>query len=389
MPHKRIQEQGNNVQYKIKKVMEEKLITIVVLPYSKAHILRMRFKAKEIECDLENINLIEGAVSSTIRVKILEKDLIDAVPILDDLLGRKTIISENKNKPYERHILVPIDFSENSKKASKMAFNIANHLQVKLVFIHSFVNPLIHSIPFSDVYAYDSALLLRIEYAEENANKRFQEFISQIADEIGKKKWEEVTSEFIIKPGYADEDILAYSQKNDSQLIVMGSSGNSPQTETVGSVTADVMYNARVPVLIVPESTPEQDLEHFSTILYATNFDEKDFVALDKLMSILYPFEIKVVCAHVGKPTDNGWNLAKLNGMKDFLKNKYRSEAFECQLIIGDDTLDSLEHFIEDEKIDILSLTTHKRNMISRLFNPSLARRMAFHSNTPLFVFHA
>ena len=369
--------------------MEDKLITIVVLPYSKALILKMRFEAKEIECDLENINLIEGAASSTVRVKILEKDLTNAVPILDDFLGKKIVVPENQSKPHERHILVPIDFSVSSKKACKMAFNVASHLQVNLVFMHSFINPLIHSIPFSDVYAYDSALLTKIEYAEKNANENFQEFISKLADEIGKEKWKTITSEFIIKSGYAEEDILAYSHENKSQLIVMGSSGNSAQLGTVGSVAADVMYNASVPVLVVPESTPEQDLKHFSNVLYATNFDEKDFVALDKLMAILYPFDIKVVCAHVGQPTGNGWDLAKLNGMKDILKEKYRSEAFDCKLIVGNNILDSLEHFIEDEKIDILSLTTHKRNMISRLFNPSLARKMAFHSNTPLLVFHA
>ncbi len=369
--------------------MEEKLITIVVLPYSKALILKMRFEAKEIECDLENINLIEGAASSTVRVKILEKDLKNAVPILDDFLGKKTVVSKNQNKLHERHILVPIDFSENSKKACKMAFNIASHLQVNLVFMHSYINPLIHSIPFSDVYAYDSALLTKIEYAEKNANEDFQEFMSKLADEIGKGKWETITSEFIIKSGYAEEDILAYSKQNKSQLIVMGSSGNSAQSGTVGSVAVDVMYNASVPVLIVPESTPEQDLKHFSNVLYATNFDEKDFVALDKLMAILYPFDIKVICAHVGQPTGDGWDLAKLNGMKDILKEKYRSEEFDCKLIVGNNILDSLEHFIEDEKIDILSLTTHKRNMISRLFNPSLAKKMMFHSNTPLLVFHA
>ncbi len=369
--------------------MEEKLITIVVLPYSKALILKMRFEAKEIECDLENINLIEGAASSTVRVKIIEKDLNNAIPILDDFLGKRTIISDNKTKPHERHILVPIDFSLNSKKACKMAFSIASHLQVKIVFMHSYINPLIHSIPFSDVYAYDPTLWTKIEYAEKNANESFQEFISKLADEIGKEKWETINTEFIIKSGYAEEDILAYSHENRSQIIVMGSSGNSAQTGTVGSVTADIMYNARVPVLVVPESTPEQELKHFSNVLYATNFDEKDFVALDKLMAILYPFDIKVICAHVGQPSGNGWDLAKLNGMKDILKAKYRTEAFDCRLIVGTNILNSLEHFIEDEKIDIISLTTHKRNMISRLFNPSLAQKMVFHSNTPLLVFHA
>jgi nucleotide-binding universal stress UspA family protein len=367
--------------------MKEKLITIVVLPYAKAHILKNRLEAKGIKCNLEYINLIEGAASSTVRVNILGKDLSKAIPVLDDFLGKKAVLEETK--PEERHILVPVDFSLNSEKACKMAFNIASHLQVKLVFIHSFINPIIHSIPFSDVYAYDSALLTKVEYAEKNANENFQKFISKMADEIGREKWDKINPEFIIKSGYADEDILAYAHENNSQLIVIGSTGNSTHDEPVGSIAVDVMYNARVPVLVIPEDTPELELEQFSKVLYATNFDEKDFVALDKLMSVLYPFDIKVVCAHVGQPKGNGWDLAKLNGMKDVLVEKYRSEAFECRLIVGEDTLDSLEQFIKEEKIDIISLTTHKRNMISRLFNPSLARKMIFHTHTPLLVFHA
>jgi nucleotide-binding universal stress UspA family protein len=367
--------------------MAEKLITIVVLPYTKAHILKMRLEAIEIECDLEYINLIEGTASSTVRVNILGKDLSKAIPVLEDFLGKKPLMTDNEI--VEPHILVPVDFSSNSEKACKMAFNIASHLQVKLVFIHSFINPIIHSIPFSDVYAYDSALLTKVEYAEENANTNFKKFVSKMSGEIGSEKWDKLDPEFIIKSGYADEDILAYAHENNSQLIVLGSTGNSKHNETIGSVTVDIMYNAKVPVLVVPENTPDIELEHFSKVLYATNFDEKDFVALDKLMSILYPFNIKVVCAHVGQPKGNGWDLAKLNGMKDVLVEKYRSEAFECRLIVGDDTLDSLENFIKEEKIDILSLTTHKRNMISRLFNPSLARKMVFHTNTPLLIFHA
>lgn len=369
--------------------MEEKLITIVVLPYSKAHILKMKLEANGVECDLENVNLIEGAAASTVRVKILEKDLNSAIPILNEYLGKKITQPETEAQRAERHILVPVDFSKNTEVAAKIAFNIANHLQIKVVFMHSYYNPLIHSIPFSDVYAYDSALLSKVEYAETNANEKFQKFIAKMIDEVGKDKWEERNPEIIIQAGYAEEDIIAYSSENNSQLIVIGSSGVSEESETIGSTTADVMYNARVPVLVVPDDAPDQELKLFSTVLYATDFDEKDFVALDKLMAILYPFEIKLVCAHVGQPKGNGWDLAKLNGMKDILKEKYRSENFECRLIVGNNTLDALEKFIEEENVDILSLTTHKRNMISRLFNPSLAKKMVFHTHTPLLVFHA
>ncbi|MBN2635632.1 MAG: universal stress protein, partial [Prolixibacteraceae bacterium] len=251
------------------------------------------------------------------------------------------------------------------------------------------INPLIHSIPFSDVYAYDPTLLVKMEYAEQNANEKFQKFMARLSKAIGKKKWEEVTSEFIIKSGYPDEDILAYSEKHNSELIVMGRGGTAEYAETIGSVAVDVIYNSRVPVLVVPEDSKTRELKEFSKVLYATNFDEKDFAAIDKLVALLKPFDMKLVCAHVGQPKGNGWDVARLEGMKEVLQKKYQNKDFECKLVVGDDILTSLEKVIDEQKIDILSLTTHKRNMISRLFNPSFARKMVFHTKTPLLVFHA
>ena len=368
--------------------MKEKLVTIVVLPYSKAQILKMRLQAEKIECDLEDINLIEGTTSFSVKVKILEKDIQKAFPMIEDLLGKKPeLITVKAPDKKERHILVPVDFSPSSEKTCKLAFNIAELLQIKLVFMHCYINPLIHSIPFSDVYAYDSTLLNKVEYAENTAHEKFQKFISKIAGEIGREKWNSLKSEFIIKSGYADEDIVAYAKKNHSALIVMGSGRN--KSGELGSVSVDAIYNAPVPVLVVPEGTPDQEISKFSRVLYATNFDEKDFTIVDKLMSLLKPFNLKLICAHVGQPSQNGWDLARLEGMKDILKQKYHNREFECKLLVGNNIPDTLEKFISEENIDIISLTTHKRSMISRLFNPSLARKMVFHAHTPLLVFHA
>lgn len=369
--------------------MDEKLITIVVLPYSKAHILKMKLEAKKIECDLEEIDVIEGSASSTVRVKILESKIENALPVLEELLGVKPFIVKPQADKKERHILVPIDFSENSEKACRMAHNIAKKLHIKLVFMHCYINPIIHSMPFSDVYSYDSSLLTKLEYAEEEANKNFQDFMSKMATEIGKENWKSVSPEYIIKSGYAEEDIIAFAHKNHSQLIVMGGGAKSDTGGTLGSVAVDVMYNARVPVLIVPEDAPLQSLSQISNVMYATNFDEKDFAVIDKLMVLLKSFKIKLVCAHVGQPKGNGWDLARLEGMKDVLHKKYNDVEFECKLIVGNDILDSLDKFIAEEKIEMLSLTTHKRNMITRLFNPSLAKKMIFHAQTPLLIFHA
>jgi nucleotide-binding universal stress UspA family protein len=368
--------------------MKEDLVTIVTLPYSKAQILKMRLEAEKIECVLEEINLAEGSGASTFRVKILEKDIEAALPVLENLLGIKPYREEVKTDKKERNILVPIDFSLHSEKACKMAVNIAEKLKSKIILMHCYINPVIHSIPFSDIYAYDSSLLTKMEYSEENANTEFQKFVTKVSGEVGKDKWKSLSPEYIIKSGYPEDDILAFASKNHTQLIVMGSGGKNAPYGTLGSIAADVMYNATIPVMIVPEDTPEKTSGNFSHVLYATNFDEKDFASLDKLMQILKPFDIKLNCVHVGQPKADGWDMARLEGMKDVLHEKYKKIEFSCHLIVGKDILESLEKFIGENEVDIISLTTHKRNMLTRLFNPSLAKRMIFHTRTPLLVFH-
>jgi nucleotide-binding universal stress UspA family protein len=53
------------------------------------------------------------------------------------------------------------------------------------------------------------------------------------------------------------------------------------------------------------------------------------------------------------------------------------------------DVFQGLEDYIDEKDIDMIALTTHKRGIIEKLFNPSLAKRMLFHTNIPLLVFHS
>lgn len=361
------------------------MVTLVTLPYSKAQNLKIRFKAEGIECKLEDIDLMAGAAKS-VEIKISEEDMPKAVPVLEEFLGKRPV-SKKEEQREDHHVLAPVDFSPVSFSACKMAFNIARHLNLKLVFMHCYINPVVHSVPYADVYVYDASLLSRMDDADKIANENFAKFITRLVQEIGQSKWEEVETEFIIKSGYPDEDILAYAEKNKSRLIVMGTGGKAGIV--LGSVTADIIYNATAPVLVIPEKSPEKEVSEFKKVLYATNFDEKDFVVMDTLTEIMKPFNVKVFCVHVGRKESSDWDNAKLNGMKDIFNSKYGDKYFECRLVVGDDILQTLEKFIVDEDIDLLSLTTHKRNMISRLFNPSIARKMVFHTKTPLLVFHA
>lgn len=365
--------------------MEEKLITIALLPYSQAEVLRSRLKAEGIECSLENVNLIQGAVASGVRVTIHEKDVKKAYPILDKLLGKDDkIILKTENT-----VLVPIDFSNYSFKAALMAFEIARKLRSRMIFYHVVPQPDFFTIPYSDVVAFDSGLYEHMKEREEQANENFQAFLLKLTNYIGIKNWENIETEHMIKMGYPEDDILYYTEKHPPRLIVMGIKGPSEARDIMGSTTAGVIYKSKVPVLVIPEKAPLLNLASLKKVVYATNFDEKDLISIEKLLGLLKPFNAKVYCLHIGNVNQKEWTEARLESMRELIKKKYPDHQIECVMVPGTDILTKLENYIEENDIDILSLTTHKRNMITRIFNPSIARKMVFHVKTPLLVFHS
>lgn len=366
--------------------MEEKIITIALLPYSKAEVLRSLLEARGIESSLENVNLIQGAVASGVKVRINAKDAKKAYPILNKMLGEV----KKETPQSENFILVPVDFSDYSLKAASMAYEIALKLGASLVFYHVIPQPDYFTIPYSDVMAFDAGLYDHLKEREDYVNEEFDRFLKQLKEIVGEEAWKSIQIDQIVKMGYPEEDILSYTELHPPRLIVMGIKGPSENKTTVmGSTTAGVIYKAEVPVLVIPEKAPLLNLASMKKVVYATNFDDKDFTAIDRLLAILKPFNTEVTCLHIGSPEEEEWEKARLRNMRKVLKKNFQDEALVCEMVQGGDVLAELEKYMEAKTIDILSLTTHKRNMITRIFNPSIARKMVFHLKTPLLVFHA
>ena len=366
--------------------MGEKLITIALLPYSKAEVLRSLLEADNIECVLENVNLIQGAVASGVKVRIHEKDIKKAYPILDEMLGKPT----KEKRKTENTILIPVDFSSYSFKAALMAFEIAQRLKSKLIFFHVISQPDFFTIPYSDVVAFNSGLYEHLKDREELANEDFKSFLEKLTNYIGLKNWKSIKTEHIVKMGYPEDDILYFIEKHPPRLIVMGIKGPAEKNmDIMGSTTAGVIYKSNVPVLVIPEKAPLLNLASIKKVVYATNFDDKDFVSFNKLLGLLEPFNTEISCLHIGSTDEKEWDEAKLESMSNLLKNNYPNANIECVVRQGDEILTELEKYIEENNVDILSLTTHKRNIITRIFNPSIARKMVFHVKTPLLVFHS
>ena len=63
--------------------MEEKLVTLAILTFSKAQILKSVLENEGIEASIHNVNLIQPVISSGVRVRVKESDLPHALQIVE------------------------------------------------------------------------------------------------------------------------------------------------------------------------------------------------------------------------------------------------------------------------------------------------------------------
>jgi nucleotide-binding universal stress UspA family protein len=365
--------------------MKDQLITLASLPYSKAEILRLLLEADGIVCVLEKLDFLQDGNDTSARIRIMEKDAKVAFPILEKMLGKLTIDSSKR----ENYILVPIDFSSYSLKAAVVGFDIAEKLELKMVLYHSTPQPEFLTIPYSDVIVYDSALFLNYEMTEKATTKKFETFLNELTALIDYDRWKKAKPEYIVKVGEPDDDILSYIQLHPPKMVVMGIRGGDSQSgDLIGSTTAAVIFNTKVPVLAIPETASENWLENFHTVVYATNFETHDFIAMDRLIHLVKPFGCKVICLHINKGNNGELDEAMLEGMREALSEKYPYAAFDCKLIHSKNLTEAIDRFIQDNEIDVLALTTHRRNLLTRIFNPGVARKLVLHTKTPILVFH-
>lgn len=364
-------------------------VTLAVLPKSRAEILKLLLEKEKISCYFEELHLPEDTSTQSVRIQVGDQDLENGFSVLEEFMG-KSFPGSSQNPDAPRQILVPVDFSSYSQKAARIAFEIAFQLKAEMVLLHSYPNPIAYSVPFSDVYAFDTGLMLHLENAEKAARENMETFLKILVESVSKERWNTISTEYMIKAGEPSEDILSYTHLNRVILVAMGTQGKAgSEYDIIGSVTAEIISSSKVPVLAIPADTPENIASVFHKVLYATNFDNKDFSAIETLIGILKPYHPELHCVHIGIKGDPMWNLARLEGMKNILCSKYQKETFKCQLIDGVDILEEIEKYITENNIDLLALTTHRRSMLSRIFNPSIARKMLFHTNIPMLVFHA
>lgn len=371
--------------------MEDKLVTLAILTYTKAQILKNVLENEGIETYIHNVNQIQPVVSSGVRLRIKESDLPKALKITESsvwlaesIVGEKTPEVENDSNK----VLIPVDFSNYSLKACEFGFNFAKAYGAEVVLLHVYFTPIYaSSLPYGDIFNYQISDEETVKNILHKVHEDLNTLSDRIKDKIASGEFPDIKYTCVLREGIPEEEILRYNKEHRPKIIIMGTRGrNQKDIDLIGSVTAEVIERSRTTVLAIPENTPFNRFSEVKQIAFLTNFDQRDLIAFDSFINGLKPFHFSVSLIHLSDIKDT-WNEIKLAGIKDYFQKQYPElELHYDDVLVGDDFLNSLENYIKTNKIDIIALTSYKRNIFSRLFNPGIARKMIFHSDTPLLV---
>ncbi|ERI86114.1 universal stress family protein [Bacteroides pyogenes F0041] len=370
--------------------MEDKLVTLAILTYTKAQILKNVLESEGIETYIHNVNQIQPVVSSGVRLRIKESDLPRALKITESSVWlSESIVGENlpKVKSKSNKILIPVDFSGYSLKACGLGFNLAKLENLEVVLLHVYFTPIYaSSLPYGDVFNYQIGDEESVKTIIKKVHTDLNLLSDKIKEKISSGEFPDVKFTCILREGIPEEEILRYAKEQCPPIIIMGTRGkNQKDIDLIGSVTAEVIERSRTTVLAIPENTPFKQFNEIKRVAFLTNFDQRDLIAFESFFNAWKSFHFSIFLIHFAESKDT-WNEIKLAGIKEYFHKQYPSLEIHYDVVTNENILRGLDCYIKENQIDIITLTSYKRNIFARLFNPGIARKMIFHSDTPLLV---
>lgn len=275
-----------------------------------------------------------------------------------------------------KNILVPVDFSHASDVALRYTAELALSLKatIRLLYVHT---PII-----SRHNPMNYLITEERQHAEKENLAKLQSLVESLGERYSSVKWE--TS---VESGAIANVILSCAKK-DIDMIAMGTQGvSSFEKILLGTNTAEIIEKSSCPVLAIPATakpyTPRD-------ILYATDYAPGDWESAKALTEMARMLDATITYLHVTREDDEDELDKEREQIDEFtreIKEKTGFTRIKSRILSDNNVLMGLDSALQDSTVDLLCLSTRKRSLIEKLYNPSVTRRVAIYTQIPLLAF--
>lgn len=257
-------------------------------------------------------------------------------------------------------VVVPVDFSENSRKALGLANDLVERVGGVLSLVTVFL-------PVGGSYSILQGLTMK---KSENIKLALHGQLSSLSEEVCS-----VPVQVSVMEGDTVEGVLYHAQKIEADLIIMGTKGKSDVSNVfMGSNAVSVMQKSKIPVITVPFNS---QVQHIAKVIYASDFEN-------------FESEYEYISSFSQKA---GWPIEVVHVLKNpdlELSLRQKFSAFPVAGITfvkpleGESMTQSLKRFLDSQNDSLLVMFTHKRGFMERLFHVSQTKDMTYGITFPL-----
>ena len=258
--------------------------------------------------------------------------------------------SDRPKVPEIKTLLVPTDFSEAAHNAFEYALHIAEELKAKIILLHIY-----QEIPLDVSYMPVGFIQALKEEKIESARASFDQYKAEAQEMVRKK----VEVDTLLESGKATPQIVRFAEELGADMIIMGTQGAaSPAERILGSITTSVIERSPCPVLAVPVEASYQPVQE---IMYAMGLEESDFPIISQLAAFARGLKAELICTHI-KPEDRSWHKISWDALEQ-LELLEESGVVRIEISQEEDVFHGLQRFINQFKIDMIAMTTHKQQL--------------------------
>ncbi|GGZ74315.1 universal stress protein [Algibacter mikhailovii] len=271
-----------------------------------------------------------------------------------------------------RKLLVPTDFSDQAENALKVAAQFAREHHCEIYLLHILEIPLQEVDPLNSYNDLPEAMFFM-----KLAHNRFEKLLEKPYLK-GLTIHETVDFHEIFK------GIFHVCQKNEIDLIIMGSNGSSGLTEMlIGSNTEKVVRTSEIPVLVIKKEHEAFTVKDF---VFASDFKNESIPSYKKAIEFAKKLNAKIHLLMVNTPNKFITTESSKRRMKIFEEasdfSNYTTNIFNDVNIEK-----GIMNFAQSIDAQLIGMSTHGRQGISHFFNGSISEDLVNHAKRPVITF--
>lgn len=272
-------------------------------------------------------------------------------------------------------ILLPTDFSDNSKNAITYALEFFKHQTVDFFFMHAYQNQ-VHS---HDEYVSEGVRFEILESVRITSQTKLENIVAEVKTRTA-------------NPNHSYHIVTAYntlvdaanmiSESKNIDLIVMGTIGKSNERRLkFGSNTFQVLKSVKCPVLAIPSHYKIGQPKHF---LFPTNYrvlyKQRE---LKLLYTLAAAYESSITVLHVSKTNTLS---AKQTKNQTFIKEIINGEKVGFCIENNKDNALGIQNYIKNKEIDLVVMVNTRHSFWESILLESTIDNVGVDIKIPLLV---